>query len=415
MDFTSDSETIMTFLMKKFKTFSKKRTPREQYRFDGFLNKFYDNIHKAANLSDIAWKSKDIMRTIQEVHSQNNNDDSLLNSVYVPEGIKRFIRTNIKGIVTYKCKVFDREITILINLVNNKQFNELGKIDTLVMKMFTWLYFVIPYTNKKCSEKLKISCYLCPHKKQLPKTQFTVLGPTHVNGGVAGACPLNGEICIYRKEEIFKVFIHETFHAFGLDWSNMQSHHLREKLKKLFPISSNMDVSETYTEFWANIFNCLFTAYFIRDEREDRESFLLFAEYCIYFEQMFSLFQCVKILQFMGIYYKTLYETDELSVKARKFLYKERSNIFAYYILKMVLIMNIDNFLSWCMSNNANIINFTKTDSNLNLFYDFIKNHYNTPRLLNSIEKMYNVTKDNKKNNHNIINKTLRMTVIEIA
>ena len=176
-----------------------------------------------------------------------------------------------------------------------------------------------------------------------------------------------------------------------------------------------MDVSETYTEFWANIFNCLFTAYFIRDERENRESFLLFAEYCIYFEQMFSLFQCVKILQFMGIYYKTLYETDELSVKARKFLYKERSNIFAYYILKMVLIMNIDNFLSWCMSNNANIINFTKTNSHLHLFYDFIKNHYNSPRLLNSIEKMYNVTKDNKKNNHNIINKTLRMTVIEIA
>lgn len=415
MNFSTDSEAIMTFLMKDFKKFSKKKTAMEQQRFDNMLLAFYKKIQEADKKTKRAWDTKEIKREIREIMNPDKlKHDELLNSIFVPESIKRFIRGNTIGIITYRCTVLGKNITLIIHLMNNKQFNELAKIDKMVRHMFVWLYFIIPYTTKTCSKNLKIICYLTPHKKYLPRTQFNVLGPNNVNGGVSGACPVNGKICIYRKEELFKVFIHETFHAFGLDWSNIHSHDLREKMRALFPISSNMELSETYTEFWANIFNCLFTAYYLRDNN-DRESFLLYAEYCIYFEQMFSLFQCVKILQFMGIYYKTLYDTDDLSIKARKFLYKERSNVFAYYILKTVLLIHATQFMTWCVEHNSNILNFTKTNGNLTAFYDFVKAHYNSPRLLDSIDKMHPIMKSSKKYDSNVVSKTLRMTVIEMA
>ena len=415
MNFSRDSEAIMTFLMKDFKKFSKKKTAAEQQQFDNILLIFYNKIKEADKRVKRAWDTKEIKREIREImNSDKLKHDELLNSMYVPESIKRFIRGNTKGIITYQCIVWGKNITLILHLMNNKQFNELAKIDKIARRMFVWLYFIIPYTTKSCSKNLKISCYLCPHKKRLPRTQFNILGPTHVNGGVSGACPVNGKICIYRKEELFKVFIHETFHAFGLDWSNIHSHDLREKMRELFPIASNMELSETYTEFWTNIFNCLFTAFYLRDNN-DKESFLLYAEYCIYFEQMFSLFQCVKILQFMGIYYKTLYDSDDLSIKARRFLYKERSNIFAYYILKAVLLIHAVQFMTWCVERNTNILNFTKTNDNLIEFYNFVKTHYNSPRLLASIDDMHPIVKSSKKYGSDVVSKTLRMTVIEMV
>lgn len=417
MDFSNDSETIMTFLMKNFKTFHKKRNPEEQSNFDTIVTKFYNNMKEAHNRVLILWNINKIKKEVRELPGSNKlSHNKLLNSSYVPEGIKRYIFNNTKGEIKYSGVIRGRNITIHLYLMNNRQFNELGKIDTQVRRMFTWLYFIIPYSNRDCSKSLTVTCYLCPHKKLLPKTQFTTMGSHHVNSGVSSACPTNGDICIYRREELFKVFIHETFHAFGLDWSNMIGSTLSDKLRKLFPISSDMNVSETYTEFWASIFNCLFTAFYLRDNKDNKEEFLLYAEYCIHFEQIFSLFQSAKILQFMGIYYNTLYESDDLSVKARKFLYKERSNIFAYYILKMILLLNVDQFMAWCKGHNKNILNFTKTEQNLSSFYNFIEKHYNCNVLISNLDKMHKIIKGYKKNKDNsIVSKTLRMTVIELV
>ena len=38
----------------------------------------------------------------------------------------------------------------------------------------------------------------------------------------------------------------------------------------------------------------------------------------------------------MGIYYSALYKNDNVSINSRKYLYKENTNIFAYYILKTI-------------------------------------------------------------------------------
>lgn len=414
MNFSKDSEVIMNYLMINFKSFYKKKTSKEQVIFDKIITKFYNNINIANDEISLLLDSHKIKRKIYEINNAVKYTHSkILNSSWVPDNIKRYIKTNTKGKIHYHGFIRNKSINITVYLVKNNQFNELTKVDNLIKKMFTWLYFIIPYTNQSCSKSLSVYCYLCPHRKLIPSAQFKILGPKNVNSGLAGTCSSKGEICIYRTEEIFKVFVHETFHAFGLDWSAHDARGLNTKLKNLFPITSEMNSSETYTEFWATIFNSLFVAYYLRNDKSDIDEFILYAEYCIHFEQMFSMFQCAKILQFMGIHYKTLYEKDDLNIKARKILYKERSNVFTYYILKMIILVNADKFILWCEKNNDNIINFNKTEANLDKFYTFIKKHYNSKNLLKDLNEMHKILKDTKKISESIITTTTRMTVIE--
>ena len=147
------------------------------------------------------------------------------------------------------------------------------------------------------------------------------------------------------------------------------------------------------------------------------KDFLIYAEFCIAFEEYFSLFQCVKVLKFMGLIYKYLYDDNGLSEKARRYLYKENTNIFAYYIVKSILLFNSYYFIMWCKRNNTNMINFDKNKNNLNRFYYFIANNYKEPNFLQSIEKIsdefVSLKKENLKNKKCLF-ETLRMTVIEL-
>ena len=56
------------------------------------------------------------------------------------------------------------------------------------------------------------------------------------------------------------------------------------------------------------------------------------------------------------------------------FLYKEKTNVFPYYILKMILLYNTNDFILWCKKNNTyNILNFDKTPKTFNSLFLFPK------------------------------------------
>ena len=242
-----------------------------------------------------------------------------------------------------------------------------------------------------------------------------ILGVEHCNSAVTTSCALDGVIVVYRKEEWFKVFVHESFHSLGLDFSTFSCHKLNKKLAVLFPIKSEMNVFEAYSEFWATIINCLFCAYNLLDNKLNDRDFLLYSDFCIQFERIFSLFQMVKVLNFMGISYQHLFEKNEISDVARCYLYKENTNVFSYYIVKCILLYNYNAFLAWCEQNNINTLRFDKYENNLNKFYTFIKSHYNNPLFLADYKKMRMFFLKNKSNKQmgELFN-TMRMTICEL-
>jgi hypothetical protein len=284
--------------------------------------------------------------------------------------------------------------------------------------MLVWLYIVNKYGSKQCSPKLKIFVYHTNLLKTLPESNIEVLDKIHVNTAFTRTCPNNSEIVVFRKEEWFKVFIHETFHNFGLDFSGMDITSCKHKMLSIFPINSEIDLYESYTEFWARLMNALFCGYISMHDKTNVSEFLSNAELFINFEYAFSIFQMVKILNFMGLSYNMLYDNNIYTDNIRKTLYKENTNVLAYYIVTSILFTNYQDFLIWCDTNNTSLLQFKKTRVNLDRFCYFIGNKYKTKNLLTGIDCVeqfiLRLTKNKTKNTTYLL-RNLRMTICELG
>ena len=117
------------------------------------------------------------------------------------------------------------------------------------------------YRKNEKVKSLNIFLYLTPKLKKLPKSDIEILGPEHCNSAVTFACSPQGELLIYRYEEWKKTLIHELFHSLCLDFSLVNYEKLKKNVNTIFNVNSEMLISETYSEFWANIINCCFCSY----------------------------------------------------------------------------------------------------------------------------------------------------------
>ena len=84
-------------------------------------------------------------------------------------------------------------------------------------------------------------------------------------------------------------------------------------------------------------------------------------------EKLYSVYQLVKILDYMGLRYEDLI----LKNRMNKTLYKESTNVFCYYILKSILLYNSNEFIEWCLKHNTLLLNIDKTPK-YNTFIIFI-------------------------------------------
>jgi hypothetical protein len=165
--------------------------------------------------------------------------------------------------------------------------------------------------------------------------------------------------------------------------------------------------------------NSLFCSFFSIKDKNNINEFISYSEFFINFERTYSLFQLVKTLNFMGLTYKDLYSNSHSSKIMRDNLYKEKTNVLSYYIIKCILINNYQDFLLWCKNNNYSLLQFKKTISNQNEFCKFIEKNYKTSILLEDInETQYFFEKINKiyKNkNLQYILSNLRMSICELG
>jgi hypothetical protein len=156
-------------------------------------------------------------------------------------------------------------------------------------------------------------------------------------------------------------------------------------------------------------------------DKTNVDDFLTNSIFFINFERTFSFFQLVKTLNFMGLQYSDLYSDTEQSRVLRENLYKEKTNVLAYYIIKNVLIDNYQGFLNWCKKNNLSILQFKKTKTNQIEFCRFIEKNYKTKSVLNGVKEtqhfLHNINTTNKKKEKNMdfILSNLRMSICELG
>ena len=77
------------------------------------------------------------------------------------------------------------------------------------------------YEIDDCVKNLDVDIFLTKQKKTLPEIKDKVIGPKNVNTAYTYRC-VHGStsIKLYREEDLMKVFFHETFHTFNMDFLN---------------------------------------------------------------------------------------------------------------------------------------------------------------------------------------------------
>ena len=141
-------------------------------------------------------------------------------------------------------------------------------------------------------------------------------------------------------------------------FSDINNEKMHECILNIFKVNSEVNLFEAYTEFWALIIHTIFCSFYLIQDKHNINLFLKTAANLIYIERSYSFFQMVKILDYMGIKYNNLHSTDNISVTLKDMCYKDKTNVLCYYIIKLVLLDNYQDFFMWCLENNINLLMF---------------------------------------------------------
>ena len=330
-----------------------------------------------------------------------------------PQEIRKHIEENAVYQIEYHFSLIGRNIKVYFILEAEDIHQSIEVFSQYVEKMNMWLLLIDQYASKKCSKTLSIYVYLTSLLKILPNSSIDIISENHANTAFTYTCIPVSEIVIFRKEEWFKVFLHETFHNFGLDFSGMTSDYCKEHILSIFPVNSEVNLYEAYTEFWAEIMNCLLTSFFLLPNKNDLPKFLEMSYFFIDLERKFSFFQMVKVLDFMGLRYNDLYGGSRQAEIKRAAFYKEGTSVLAYYVIKTVLLNDYQDFIVWCDKHHFSLLDFKKTVNHQKEFCQYIEDHYKSGTMLKNevlFEKAFSQMLLNKKNT--FLKNTLRMTVI---
>jgi len=273
----------------------------------------------------------------------------LIQSIYIDKSIINFIISNVHNckIVTYE-NIIKGKSYVFDFIIYNDEI-AIKKLDIIVEKMLLLLQVLIAISNNETRNGQHITFFLTPFLKELNNNK-DILGAKNVNTGFTYPYLENGVTFIYRKEEFFKVFIHESIHYYGIDKALHQDLNNTSNYSNfinLFNISNKhykkLGIQESLTEFWTFVMLLCVISY---------KKNIKFANYIYEFERLYKtelihiIFQLVKILNYNNLTYVQLLSNSTTNTHTNTHTntytnkYKETSHIFSYYIVKAIMVYN---------------------------------------------------------------------------
>ena len=388
-------------MLEKYFPYNKKY--KKKYNLN-FLLQIYNDINDGFHFVE---ENKNNFYNISvENDFQNPSDFNL-----IPESIKENIKNNLFNCLSFSFVLINRRIKIYFILKESVTKKIIKKYNYFVILMTVWLHIISSNASHNCVEELNVYVYLSDELKHLPTRPNVILDQVNANTAFTRLC---SEIIIFREEEWFKVFIHETMHNFNMDFSNMNNRGCNQEIKNIFYVNSKINLYESYVEFWARIMNISFISYL---HASNFNNFAKVFERLINIEISYSTFQMNKILNYMDLTYDDIITNFQEN-------YRENTNILAYFVITNILMFNYVDFLFWCEDNNNNLYDFKKTNKNLLNFCEFIKNKYDEPKYLENLQEIFeninenesekNKNKNKKNKKINYLMNNLRMTIYEL-
>jgi len=405
-----------------------KRNGNEELTYD--MNEVRNSLNDLPHPRILSDLYQEYARDVGHHHSSNHKEgkDDAVKHRFIPYKIYCYIQEKSEYCIRFQQTIRGRLFTLyfitfpeshvsLCNKLSAASFlckSEIAVYQLYAYKVFLWLSIVSQMSDNTCSEKLDIYFYMTPFKKLKPSTSLDhdnhadILSAIHVNTGLTRNCERHGEVVVYRAEEWFKVFIHETIHNFNIDFIDSDLFEANSRLRESFCIPhGDVLLFEAYTETWARIINIMFNTYF----ENDRANFMRVVREKLIGNAFFHLYQLVKVLDVMDLKYShiTVLTPENKNICQKR--YAEDTNVYAYYIFGGILSANALSFISWCCDhNNASVIRFKQTDKNLREFTDLICDASRDSNVLSMIEYIERSSSSNA-DVHPILKKTMRMTL----
>lgn len=333
-----------------------------------------------------------------------------------PEVIKESVNENIRVYDKVTFNVGDRHISLFIG---NKSNVAKDNLETIVKRTYIWLTVASFFADTKCSQTLVIYLSMIENKKKLPTTDMQYIDREHVNTAFTYACKKDNEIHIFRKEEWLKVLIHESFHGFGLDFAQFNYTNTNSEILAIFNVVADVRIFESYCETWAELINAMFVIFFSTNWNNNQTKWMQTCvkklQVLIFNEQIFSTFQCAKILSYFNLQY-----TDILQPRRRPNNdYRDNTHVLSYYIIKSILMYHINEFIEECISINGYSINFNKDKSriyeNMHRYCNLVNTLHNSPGYMSELQNMLSfINRSTYKVLPKQIQQSLRMSLYEL-
>ena len=319
---------------------------------------------------------KAIETKIEHLLKQTESNGTIINSIYCAQEIKDYIKDNTFIVYNVEFKIKDAQYNVFIYSKKKIQIDKYIYFIKLILVMCAQ-----QATTHNNVFTFKI--FLTDFKKIQPVIPIV---PFHINSGLLNhsIVPHKNEckeIVVFRNEEWFKVFIHECFHLFCLDFCDIDVSHFKKLFKQMYNIESEFRFFEALAEFWARTINIAVISYSTK-KNISYEEFEILMKINIQIERIYSILQMKHILSNMGFTY------DSIMDKMRTEPFKEETNFFCYYILTTILLFHYEQTIAWFVEHNQTILQFTKNKNSVNLFFYYIKSIHNNPTMIQTFESL---------------------------
>lgn len=305
------------------------------------------------------------------------NGYQLIYSKYISTLVNSCNVNNIKYLLKYNIEV--DSINVLINIFSKKSFKFNDNIAIESAKRIISI-------SKFSSENKKTPNIIIFRYKNKKITNLNlnnpIFTPDNINSAVTDTID---NIIIYRDEELLKSILHESIHYYNIDFNN--NNYPNEFIQKIinnkeFKLNININpsdilISEGYTEWLANLLNISILSK-TQNELDKKYND----------EIKHSILKAKRIYSIIN--------------DSKDKILKETTNTFAYYIIKLIFLINTNNIMVKLNAvNNIKRINFDQTYKNFKFINELI-NEFNMSNISNiGNKKIMKKSKKKKKNNNN--------------
>ena len=327
---------------------------RTMRNFLTYIYSQFTEVNKFINTLNIANSRREISNVSTKISSLIK--DHLSKSIYIDSSIITYISNNLNNckIISYENIIYNKKFVLDFIIYDKININNLDKIVKNMLVFLQILIKISKNSNNKINECSKdgisITFFLTPFLKKLNiiETESEVketLGAKNVNSGFNYTCLNSGLIFIYRKEDFFKVFIHESVHGYGIDRAlhfDFSKNENYNKFLNLFAFANksttNVGINEALTEFWTSLLYLCVNSY---QDSKNLSSFIYNFERLYKLELVHALYQISKILHYNNLTYNSFTKNSNSNSN-----YKENSHIFSYFIVKTMMLLNHEHMLN---------------------------------------------------------------------